>query len=454
VKNQSFKSLRVAVVSALAVTVLALTGCPNGNDSGSITQTAPAVPITVTITGIPPGYLNSWGELSLQHPGTGSGAGWDEVRVEGSSATFAFTAVPRAYSLRLRLGSSEYFIASRNITAGANTVPLSAFTPLEQVSITVTGIPDRYIGGVDGNMRLMHPGTLNQMSGEWSWISSSSATFTMHTIPGAYDVHLRFWYDDDWSLLGAYSAPSVNITAGANTIPFSDFSAVEPITITVTGIPNRYLYAEGYIGLHSPGLIDWLVEEWASIEGSSVVFTVFAMPGIHDISLDFEGLVDNWPFYFASRRNITAGANTIPFSAFSRVPQISITVTGVPSRYIGDGNGNWIDMSVSLAHPGTENWVAGGWASSTGSSVRMVLMDASIFWPFNRPGTYDVHLEFEWSGGWSHYLVQARNITTGNTTIPFSAFTVVPNSFTENMEHRNETRPSRSRARAHSPRMR
>ena len=470
-QKQSFKSLRVAAVSALAVVVLAFTGCPNGNDPGSDPgsdpgqgpgQVAPAVPITVTVTGIPSGHHNSWGELSLRHPETGGWAGGNEVWVEGPSASFAFAAVPGNYSLRLWLsggatGTSEYFIASRNITAGANTIPFSAFTPLEQVSIIVTGIPNRYIGDVEGYIHLMHPGTFNQMSNTSTWISSSSATFTMRTLPGTYDVHLRFWYDDDWSLLRAYSAPSASITAGENTIPFSAFEIFEPITITVTGIPSRYSDAEGFIGFHSPGRIDWLVEEWAVIEGSSAVFTVFAMPGIYDISLDVEGLEDDWPFYFSSRRNITAGPNTIPFSAFSMVPQISITVTGISSQYIG--NGNWVDANVRLASPGTENWVAGGWASSTDSSVRMVLMDENVFWPFNKPGTYDVHLTFEWSGGNASYIAPSRNVTAGNTVIPFGDFALVENgvgahAFTATPEPSERATRSRPRARALSPRTR
>jgi len=465
VKKQktSFKSLRVAVVSALAMAALALTGCPNGNDSGSGQgpgQAAPAVPITVTITGIPSGYHDSWGELSLRHPGTGSGAGWSEVRLEGSSASFDFTAVPGAYSLSLRLGSSEYFIASRNITAGANTIPLSAFTPLEEVSITVTGIPNRYIGDVDGNMRLKHPGTLNQMSGTWSWISSSSATFTMRALPGTYDVHLRFWYDNDWSLLRAYSAPLVNITVGGNTIPFTAFEIFEPMTITVTGIPGRYAGGEGGIILNTPGFIDWIADGWVwPIEGSSATFAVFTMPGTYDVALyfEFETGDDDWDFvlYSVSRRNITAGANTIPFSAFSRVPQMTITVTGIPARYIG--NGNWVGANVRLAPPGTESWLASGWASSRGSSVTMSLMTS--LWVFNTPGTYDVHLRFEWSGGESFYIAPSRNITAGNTTIPFGDFTPLErsgriNNCAETLESPERAMRDRSRTRAHSLRAR
>ena len=456
-QKTSFKSLRVAVVSALAMAALALTGCPNGNDSGSGQgpgQAAPAVPITVTITGIPSGYHDSWGELSLRHPGTGSGAGWSEVRLEGSSASFDFTAVPGAYSLSLRLGSSEYFIASRNITAGANTIPLSAFTPLEEVSITVTGIPNRYIGDVDGNMRLKHPGTLNQMSGTWSWISSSSATFTMRALPGTYDVHLRFWYDNDWSLLRAYSAPLVNITVGGNTIPFTAFEIFEPMTITVTGIPGRYAGGEGGIILNTPGFIDWIADGWVwPIEGSSATFAVFTMPGTYDVALyfEFETGDDDWDFvlYSVSRRSITAGANTIPFSAFSRVPQMSITVTGIPSQYVDAGSWGWVELML----PGTENVVAGSEARVRGASLTMDLFAWHIEWVFNTPGTYDIILSLS-DGTRREYFAPSRTLTAGTNTIPFSAFTLVPSGFAETLESSERAMPGRSRARALSPRAR
>gem|GEM_PF-1239731 len=429
----------------------------------SIPAPAPAVPITVTVTGIPSGYHNSWGELSLRHPGGGY-AGWSEVRVEGASVSFAFNAVPGTYSLRLWLGSFEYFIASRNITAGANTIPLSAFTPLEEVSITVTGIPNRYIGDVDGNMRLKHPGTLNQMSSEWSWISSSSATFTMRALPGTYDVHLRFWYDNDWSLLRAYSAPSVNITTGENTIPFTDFQIFEHMTITVTGIPGRYAGGEGAIVLNTPGFIDWIADGWVwPIEGSSATFTVFAMPGTYDVALFFwfETGDDDWDFvlYSVSRRNITAGANTIPFSAFALVPQMSITVTGIPSRYIGSGC-----LDIYLMIPGTENVVAHDHRCNiVSSSVTVTLWARHIDWVFNAPGTYDVRLEFEVDDGnqrtWVSYLASSRNITVGNTTIPFGDFTPVErggraNAHTETPGATERAMPDRSRARAYSLRAR
>ena len=225
-----FKLLSVAAVSAIAIAVLALTGCPNGNDPGAGPeqgpgQVAPAVPITVTITGIPSRYHDSWGELSLRHPETGGYAGWSEVRIEGTSATFALTAIPGIYNLRLWFSSGQYFLASRNITAGSNSIPLSAFTPLEQISITVTGIPDRYIGNVHGSMDLMQPGTLSSFAGTSRTIYNDLMTFTVSAMPGVFDVHLRFRDNDSWVLLRAYSASLRTITVGNNTIPFSAFRA-------------------------------------------------------------------------------------------------------------------------------------------------------------------------------------------------------------------------------------
>jgi len=458
VKKQKSLSLCMAVVSALAMAALVMTGCPNGNEPGPGSgQVVPAVPITVTITGIPSGYHDSWGQLTLGHPGGGYVA-WPEVRVEGDSVSFAFNTVLGTYSLYLVFENgpfSVYFIASRNITAGANTIPPSAFTPLEEVSITVTGIPNRYIGGVEGDMYLKHPGTLNWMSVRGSRISSSSATFTMHALPGTYDVHLRFWYNNDWSLLRAYSASLINITAGQNTIPFAVFQVFEPITITVTGIPGRYAGGDGHIILSTPGFFNLFAHGWGPIEGSSATFTVFAT-GTYDVTLYLVTDDGDIAFYFVSRRNITAGANTIPLSAFSRVPQISITVTGIPSRYIGSGC-----LGIYLMIPGAENVVADGHKCNIESSSVTETLWAwhAAMWVFNTPGTYDVHLRFEWFGGESFYIVPSRNITAGNTTIPFGDFTPVErgaraNACTKTPESAERAMPGRSRARAHPLRAR
>ena len=448
-------------------------GGGNGHDSGEGPgQVSPGpdlaatpVPITITITGIPSKYHNSWGELLLRHPETWdfAGAGRREVSVIGTSTTVAFYAAPGAYNLLLRFGSYYgYFIASRNITAGANVIPLSAFTPFEEVSITLTGIPNRYIGyGV--YVHLKRPGTLNRINYCFNGISSSSVTLMIPAIPGVYDVHLRFWDGWDGILLRAYSAPSVNIAVGENTIPFTAFDIFEPTTITVTGIPSLYFGAGGAMGLHTPGFTDWIIERDFEYTEASLTFTIFAMPGIYDVSLDFWGLEDEdeWLFYLVSRRDITAGANTIPFSAFTRGPQMSITVTGIPGQYVDAGNWGWIELML----PGTENGIAWGWARVRGASVTITLADSNgeVSWPFNRPGTYDVRLEFEVDDGnewtWVSYFAPSRNITAGNTTIPFGDFTTVErgaraNAPTGILEPTERAMPGGSRARAHPLRAR
>jgi len=401
-------------------------------DGGDPPRPDSAEPITITVNGVPSGYHNSWGNLALRPPVSGSSF-WASVdKIARPSASFAFTAVPGTYDIHLQFGSSRYFISSRNITAGANNIPLSAFTPLQQISVTVMGIPNRYIGNMEGSIRLMHPGTLNELDTNWvSSISGSSITFSMFVIPGTYDVHLRFLNTDDRMPLRAYSAPSININANDNTIPFTAFGVFEPITVTVTGIPSQYI--DGNVGatfLDAPGIIDWFVESDAiTVEGSSATFTLFAMPGMYNVALIFGFEDDDRDFsaYYVSRKNITAGVNTIPFSFFVSPPRMVITVTGIPDRYIGDGDHKWVN--VRLALPGTENWVANGWASSGDSSVAISLKDRGIGWLFNTPGTYDVRLGFEiWDNeGWTWtevvYSVFSRSIIARNTIIPFGEFT-------------------------------
>jgi len=413
-----------------------LTATVRNPNEGDPPKDDTAEPISISVTGLPSGYHNSWGNLALRQPVNGSSF-WASVdKMADPSASFAFAAVPGVYDIHLQFGSSRYFMPSRNITAGANNIPLSAFTPLEQISVTITDIPNRYIGSMEGSIRLMYPGTLSELDSNWvPSISGSSTRFSVFVIPGAYDVHLRFPDTDDGMLSRAYSAPSINIKAKDNAIPFAAFGIFEPISITVTGIPSQYI--DGKVGamfLNAPGLIDCFAENDAiRLEGSSATFTMFAMPGIYNVAFTFEVGVgdDDWGFsaYYVPRKNIRAGVNTIPFSFFISPPRMLITITGIPDRYIGDGDRKW--ASVRLAAPGTENWVASGWALSREFSLAISLKDRGIDWLFNTPGTYDVRLGFEvwenekWAWTEAVYSVPSRSISTGNTAIPFAEFTPV-----------------------------
>ena len=168
--------------------------------------------------------------------------------------------------------------------------------------------------------------------------------------------------------------------------------------------------------------------------------------------------------YSVSQRNITAGTNTIPFSAFSLVPRMTITVTEIPERYISSYSG----LAIYLMLPGISER---GRAVAYGGqyfryieppSVTVAFWDwrlGHIEWPFNTPGAFDVWLDFRAFDGDQEsregsYFIPSRDITTGNTTIPFSELTVAPNSFIENLDPRNEARLGRSCARAHLPMMR
>jgi len=463
---------KIPAILAVFGLALGMAGCPTEVETNGPTAGAFRL-VTINVTGIPEEHQNQSASLSLHHLISGGWATGDWVnQVEGTSASFAFAAFPGTYGVRLRFDSVYYYIIpSRNITAGNHSIPFSAFTPFEQVSVTVTGIPDQYIGS-SGSMHIMHPGTFARQV-DWitsQTISEASATFTTSIVPGSYDIHLRFFdtlWDGSWNLIRAYSAPLRNIAAGTNTIPFSYFDVVESITVTLTGIPDRYIGDADVIAyvaiiLNTPGLIDWVAYDvgMRPIESSSATSTFFFLPGIYDVflQLSYETAENVWisVMYSAPSRNITAGTNTIPFSVFTIPPSMSITVTGIPSEYIG-GRSNRID----LVFPNTNVFIAGGGISITDDSAT-----TDFFWrfddgAFNTAGTYGVYLLFD-DFGWNtaEYFIPSRHLNAGSNIIPFSAFTRVASDasssvrgFTENAQSAgqsvNRTMPGRFGARTH-----
>jgi len=409
--------------------VLVTAGCPTGPEETNGPAERAFGLVTIDVTEIPARYQNQSASLSLRHITSGEWAsGGRSQQVEGSSVSFALAAFPGTYGIELLFGSSHYVVPSRNITAGNHSILFSAFIPLEQVSITVTGIPDHYIGSsgnrISGIMNIMLPGTFARSgTGSSQSISGASATFSTRVIPGSYDVHLRFRDDDNRNTISHYSALLKNIAAGTNTIPFSYFVVVQEITITVTGIPNRYIGAWSEIRLNSPSIIDRMASSEADAEGSSVTASPFALPGIYDIVLVFSyETEDNWYYlwYSLPSRNITAGINTISFSAFTAVPSMSITVTGIPNEYIGG------EKDIYLTFPNTNVWVADGWTYPlTGTSATIDFFWRFDEWAFNEPGTYRVYLEFWSEYGEGKYFIPSRRLNAGSNTIPFSAFAPV-----------------------------
>jgi len=288
----------------------------------------------------------------------------------------------------------------------------------EPIRITVTGIAGQ--SNQHMRIRLLCPDAGNIVAGASGWVSGSEANFTLSgwntgsqfATPGAYDVRLEFGnrYAGD---LRVYRIAEINITLGTNTIPWSAFTFMPTINVTITGIPNQYHGSWAEMGLVIPGTmndVSWVGDTY--IPGSSMTFTFYgASPGIYDLifvdALLFEGMA-NFGMYRAPSRNITAGTNTIPWSAFAAVPpNMSITVTGIPAEY---RNGSAL---VELECTVTGYWDVSG-VEITGSSATF------HFW-FANLGTYDVWLWIQGSNRWGEAFVPARNITA-NTTIPWSAF--------------------------------
>jgi len=280
-------------------------------------------------------------------------------------------------------------------TACPNDTLGSTARPVE-TTITVTGIPSRYIG-------------FERRVGGWvtptSIISGDSATFVF-VGPGVYAVSLNLW---DGRASVQYLASPRNINEGQNTIPFSYFLD-NTLTITISGIPSQY---NGWVGLL------WLGNAAQSnprVTDNSMTFAKVGSEwaGIRAIRLDINDDAGNRAGFRISSMNISAGSNSIQWSAFAEVPTISIT--SIPSQY------HEINGAIFLRTPEIGWWDSFGsvqvhWVNDLASSV---LWDAA-------PGVYDVFFSiggtFAGSGlNIAEYFSFAREIEIGRNSIPFSAF--------------------------------
>ena len=210
-------------------------------------------------------------------------------------------------------GAGDYFTVTGNVTLYAVWVPATA------VTVTVTGISDLHVGR-RVEMTLRSPGGGGADASAFGNRTDDSAVFELLLeLPGTHIVYLAFELAaDDWLF---YRADSRNITAGANTVPFYAFTPVVPqVTVTVTGIPERYADWRGEIYLATPGVSNVVAWDRVETTGSSATFSMPAMPGTYNIYLFFEAeIAEVWKYsgYAVHSRNILAGANTIPFGAFA-----------------------------------------------------------------------------------------------------------------------------------------
>jgi len=416
---------------------------------GTATVTVPiSGPIGITVTGIPGRYLNRdyEAQLLLVSPGAADVANaWRWL--DSSSVTFEmwddghqFTTAGE-YEIHLRIWNAGvvavYHIPFRMINAGSNTIQWSAFTPMPRSTISVTGIPALYHNNW-GAIALANPGTMNFVhEGEEIWITGSSASFTIFALPGTYDILVAFGGGGNCHCsMAVYIVPARVVTSTTTSIPFGQLSVLPPrLTITVTNIPSEYR-GNGEMELISSATGNWVdIATTCMIDSSATFHFWFADPGIYDIWLLLNG-TDRWAEFNVHARSI-ATTTTIQWSVINadRVDEgeiMSITVTGIPSRYHRD----WGDLELFI--PGTWDHV---------ETVEVHPVTASTTFRFRHAGagTYDVVL---WLNDFDvrYALPSSRTLSSG-MSIPFNHFVLSPGggqpspwSFSAPLEHsRRET---------------
>jgi len=217
--------------------------------------------------------------------------------------------------------------------------------------------------------------------------------------PGTYDIVLIL--NDDFGEI-RYSLLSQNIP-GDITIPFGNFTPLPRIIITITGIPDEFIWDTGHLQVGATSISTY-------IQSSTAFFiSSFIEPGIYDIVLR---LYDWWSGrelrYTLSSQNIS-GDITIPFSNF-KIPTVIITVTDIPAQY----HDNW--GSIALTHP--EAW------DNVGFRELIIPGSSAVFSiPFVEPDVYDVYLGLSDSDREFLFVLSSRTIS-GEDTFSFNSFTV------------------------------
>jgi len=183
--------------------------------------------LTITISGIPTEYHDSYGVIELYHSDTGN---WVEFEngtiINDSSVIIHFWFVdPGNYRIYLNIISLDYDYLGEYVYSGTlnatTAIPWSAFT-LGYMSVTVTEIPIEY-NNCEIDIILFNPKNEHGIYA-WGYIENSSITFKIWYYdfePGEYDISLIL--NDNWQT--RYILSSKYVYDGIR-IPFNDFLVI------------------------------------------------------------------------------------------------------------------------------------------------------------------------------------------------------------------------------------
>jgi len=280
-------------------------------------------------------------------------------------------------------------------------------TVAKPVTITITEIPAGYsyyeIMLWKGNSLVARGG--GQITGDK--VESTlyeEGGLVIFTTAGTYDVALVLENAQGGESTAYRTTTSKAMAAGNNTIAFSDFKELPPISITITGLPLKYVGRYAYIELAFPGTKEVVGDDWVEKTAATQQFTVVgAAPGTYDVILE---LIDGT--FIAQGKAIAASGTTIAFGGFTLIPpDISVTVTGLAAAH----NGKEAEMLL-LSEP----QIAGGSATAfvANGSVTFLMYDID-------PDTYNIRFEI----GEDRYTLSNKALGATNT-IALSTFTYIP----------------------------
>jgi len=281
--------------------------------------------------------------------------------------------------------------------------------PPQRLPLTITGIPAQY-HNARAELRLR-----NIQTGGTAWgnvnARGTQIRFPHFWNPAAAGDHEVKLFLLEWG--GMYNIPSIAIAAAAAEIPFADFAAVQPISITVTDIPPAHNGSWVSMEIWNlDGGNSFSSDTTVTAGSATLSINRWAMPGNYALRIWGEG--GSFDERHISSRALVGGENVIPFADFTVEPPISITVTGIPPAA---HNGPWVNMEIRNLNGGN-NFFSGSTVTAGSATF------AFNIWAM--PGNYEIRMRrsfFDVMGPIDIGHIPSRALVRGENAIPWSEFT-------------------------------
>ncbi|MCL2190505.1 MAG: InlB B-repeat-containing protein [Treponema sp.] len=248
------------------------------------------------------------------------------------------------------------------------------------------------------------------------------AAGTVITLPGRGNMNRDGHVFGGWNTQadgeGTPHAAAADFTVSSTVTLFARWVELEPITISVTGVPSGISHMEITLTNQAGDLVGSGNSQ--SIIGGTATFQINALPGTHNIRLSHWGISEQIEWRSINPLLITVdGPNSFYFDTdFEKLVPITITVTGVDAHF----------ARIELLNQAGNVVASGETQIQDGSAEFIWLNYRYVGGRFMTPGAYEVRLRLM-DDGWdiiSVHRIDSISISPGNNEIGFGEFDEMP----------------------------